>query len=106
MSLIVPVPLLSLTTAGMLEIAVCGEKELDIQVLKRVAKYRDCTANDTLIQWLWDSLENFTNEEKILFLRFTSGRSRLPARVQDVTQRLLVIKTMKVHTHRNTVVFA
>ena len=102
MSLIIPVPLLSLTTGALLEIAVCGERELDIQVLKKVAKYRDCTANDTLIKWLWDSLENFTNDEKILFLRFTSGRSRLPARVQDVTQRLLVIKTTKVDTYFHT----
>ena len=102
MSLIIPVPLLSLTTGALLEIAVCGERELDIQVLKKVAKYRDCTANDTLIKWLWDSLENFTNDEKILFLRFTSGRSRLPARVQDVTQRLLVIRTTKVDTYFHT----
>lgn len=96
MSLIIPVPLLSLTTGQQLETAVCGEKELDIQILKRVAKYRDCGPSDRLVVWLWDTLENFTNDEKILFLRFTSGRSRLPSRVQDVTQRLLIIKTMKV----------
>ncbi|KAI6658552.1 E3 ubiquitin-protein ligase HERC1-like [Oopsacas minuta] len=95
MSLVIPVPLLSLTTGASLETSVCGERELDIQILKRVAKYRDCSANDMLVKWLWDTLENFTNDEKILFLRFTSGRSRLPSRVQDVTQRLLVIKTMK-----------
>ncbi len=39
MAMIVPVPLLSLYTASMLERAVCGSEEVDLQVLKKVVRY-------------------------------------------------------------------
>ena len=38
MSLIIPVPLLSLCTATLLERLVCGSEQLDIGVLKKIAK--------------------------------------------------------------------
>ena len=38
MSLIVPVPLLSLYTAKMLESAVCGNEDVDLQMLKKVVR--------------------------------------------------------------------
>ena len=38
MSRIIPVPLLSLLTAGMLEVLVCGYEEIDVDMLKKVAK--------------------------------------------------------------------
>ena len=44
------------------------------------------------MQWLWQTLDLFTNEEKILFLRFVSGRSRLPTRVSEIPQRFQVMK--------------
>ena len=42
MSSIVPVPLLSLYTARMLEVTVCGSEQVDLQVLKKVARYYFC----------------------------------------------------------------
>ncbi len=39
MASIVPVPLLSLCTARMLETAVCGREEVDLQMLKKVVRY-------------------------------------------------------------------
>ena len=39
MSCIVPVPLLSLYTAKMLEHAVCGREEVDLSMLKKVVRY-------------------------------------------------------------------
>ncbi|KAL5481420.1 hypothetical protein EMCRGX_G021569 [Ephydatia muelleri] len=93
MASIVPVPLLSLYTARMLEVTVCGSEQVDIQVLKKVARYRDgISESDDIIRWLWQTLDSFTNEEKVLFLRFVSGRSRLPARVSEITQRFKIMK--------------
>lgn len=40
-----------------------------------------------MVQWLWQTLESFPNEERMLFLRFVSGRSRLPLRISDIPQR-------------------
>ncbi|XP_053504408.1 probable E3 ubiquitin-protein ligase HERC1 isoform X7 [Ictalurus furcatus] len=92
MSSIIPVPLLSLLTARQLEQLVCGMPEVSVEMLKKVVRYRDITANHQLIGWLWQSLEEFTNEERVLFLRFVSGRSRLPSNPADIMQKFQIIK--------------
>ncbi|XP_035383560.1 probable E3 ubiquitin-protein ligase HERC1 isoform X3 [Electrophorus electricus] len=92
MSCIVPVPLLSLLTARQLEQLVCGLPEVSVETLKKVVRYRDITESHQLIGWLWQSLEEFTNEERVLFLRFVSGRSRLPSNPADITQKFQIIK--------------
>ncbi|KAJ8402341.1 hypothetical protein AAFF_G00368300 [Aldrovandia affinis] len=92
MSSIIPVPLLSLLTARQLEQLVCGLPEVSVEMLKKVVRYRDITDSHQLIGWLWQSLEEFTNEERVLFLRFVSGRSRLPSNPADITQKFQIIK--------------
>ncbi|KAM3873957.1 putative E3 ubiquitin-protein ligase HERC1 [Diretmus argenteus] len=92
MSTIIPVPLLSLLTARQLEQLVCGLPEVSVEMLKKVVRYRDITDSHQLIGWLWKSLEEFTNEERVLFLRFVSGRSRLPSNPADITQKFQIIK--------------
>uniref|UniRef100_A0A9J8CIV4 HECT-type E3 ubiquitin transferase n=1 Tax=Cyprinus carpio carpio TaxID=630221 RepID=A0A9J8CIV4_CYPCA len=92
MSSIIPVPLLSLLTARQLEQLVCGLPEVSVEMLKKVVRYRDITDSHQLIGWLWQSLEEFTNEERVLFLRFVSGRSRLPSNLADITQKFQIIK--------------
>uniref|UniRef100_A0A8C7IFA5 HECT-type E3 ubiquitin transferase n=1 Tax=Oncorhynchus kisutch TaxID=8019 RepID=A0A8C7IFA5_ONCKI len=92
MSSIIPVPLLSLLTARQLEQLVCGLPEVSVEMLKKVVRYRDITDSHQLIGWLWQSLEEFANEERVLFLRFVSGRSRLPSNPADITQKFQIIK--------------
>ena len=59
-------------------------------------RYRDISPDDQLVSWLWQTLESFTNDERLLFLRFVSGRSRLPANVNDISQRFQIMKWGKV----------
>uniref|UniRef100_A0A8C7YP15 HECT-type E3 ubiquitin transferase n=1 Tax=Oryzias sinensis TaxID=183150 RepID=A0A8C7YP15_9TELE len=92
MSTIIPVPLLSLLTAQQLEQLVCGLPEVSVEMLKRLVRYRDITESHQLIGWFWESLEEFTNEERVLFLRFVSGRSRLPSNPADMSQKFQIIK--------------
>ncbi|XP_061589686.1 probable E3 ubiquitin-protein ligase HERC1 isoform X2 [Cololabis saira] len=92
MSTIIPVPLLSLLTAQQLEQLVCGLPEVSVEMLKRLVRYRDITESHQLISWFWQSLEEFTNEERVLFLRFVCGRSRLPSNPADITQKFQIIK--------------
>ncbi|XP_078812489.1 putative E3 ubiquitin-protein ligase HERC1 isoform X5 [Oryzias latipes] len=92
MSTIIPVPLLSLLTAQQLEQLVCGLPEVSVEMLKRLVRYRDITESNQLIGWFWESLEEFTNEERVLFLRFVSGRSRLPSNPADMSQKFQIIK--------------
>ncbi|MGH0117414.1 UNVERIFIED_CONTAM: hypothetical protein FKN15_034601 [Acipenser sinensis] len=92
MSWIVPVPLLSLLTAKQLEQMVCGMPEISVEVLKKVVRYREVDEQHQLVQWFWQTLEEFSNEERVLFMRFVSGRSRLPANAADISQRFQIMK--------------
>ncbi|XP_024118845.1 probable E3 ubiquitin-protein ligase HERC1 isoform X2 [Oryzias melastigma] len=92
MSWIVPVPLLSLLTARHLEQMVCGMPEICCDVLKKVVRYREVDEQHALVHWFWQTLEEFSNEERVLFMRFVSGRSRLPANTADISQRFQIMK--------------
>lgn len=92
MSWIIPVPLLSLLTAKQLEQMVCGMPEISVEVLKKVVRYREVDEQHQLVQWFWHTLEEFSNEERVLFMRFVSGRSRLPANTADISQRFQIMK--------------
>ncbi|KAM7405656.1 hypothetical protein PAMP_000090 [Pampus punctatissimus] len=92
MSWIVPVPLLSLLTAKQLEQMVCGMPEICCDVLKKVVRYREVDEQHALVQWFWQTLDEFSNEERVLFMRFVSGRSRLPANTADISQRFQIMK--------------
>lgn len=96
MSWIVPVPLLSLLTAKQLEQMVCGMPEISVEVLKKVVRYREVDEQHQLVQWFWHTLEEFSNEERVLFMRFVSGRSRLPANTADISQRFQIMKVDRV----------
>ncbi|XP_071965475.1 probable E3 ubiquitin-protein ligase HERC1 isoform X2 [Antedon mediterranea] len=92
MSYIIPVPLLSLLTPVQLDSMVCGMPDIAIPMLKRVVRYRELDENHHLIKWLWKTLEEFSNEERILFMRFVSGRSRLPSNIADISQRFQIMR--------------
>lgn len=96
MCTIIPLPLVSLLTAQQLEQLVCGLPEVSVEMLKKLVRYRDITESHQLICWLWQSLEEFTNEERVLFLRFVSGRSRLPSNLTDIPQKFQIIKVDRV----------
>lgn len=53
-------------------------------------RYRELDENHQMVKWLWAILEGFTNTERVLFMRFVSGRSRLPANMADLSQRFQV----------------
>ena len=65
-------------------------------VILSFSRYREVEPTDPLITWLWSTLESFSNEERILFMRFVSGRSRLPTTVSDISQRFQIVKVDRV----------
>lgn len=99
MSGIIPVPLLSLITAEHMEQMICGVPHISIKLLRKVVKYRELDENHQLVQWLWNILESFTDTERVLFMRFVSGRSRLPANLADLSQRFQVRKEINQRRH-------
>uniref|UniRef100_A0A3Q2P3R2 HECT domain-containing protein n=1 Tax=Fundulus heteroclitus TaxID=8078 RepID=A0A3Q2P3R2_FUNHE len=76
---VVPQAVLDLLTWQEVEKKVCGDPEITVEALKRLTRYDDLEQSDVRVQYLWEALTNFTNEDRSRFLRFVTGRSRLPA---------------------------
>jgi E3 ubiquitin-protein ligase HERC2 len=92
MTRVVPVPLLSLFTGYELETMVCGSPDIPLSLLKSVATYKGIDAASPLVQWFWDVMEDFSNSERSLFLRFVWGRTRLPRTIADFRGRDFVLQ--------------
>lgn len=76
---VVPSDVLKLLTWQELELRVCGNPDISIEVLKRTTRYDSgLSENDDRVKMMWSALEKFSNEERSRFLRFVTGRRRLP----------------------------
>jgi len=49
-------------------------------------------ADEQVIKWLWEVLEEIEPAQRVLFLKFVSGRSRLPVNSVDLNQRFQIMK--------------
>ncbi|KAF7995498.1 hypothetical protein HCN44_006605 [Aphidius gifuensis] len=94
MSKVVPVPLLALFSGSELETMVCGSPDIPLGLLKSVATYKGLEATSPLAQWFWEVMEEFSNQERSLFLRFVWGRTRLPRTINDFRGRDFVLQVM------------
>ena len=78
-----------------LERLVCGVKTVDISLLKAYTKLtKDLTNDSNRVKWLWEILSEFTEEEKIKFVKFCWAQERLPSTHQEF-QKLQVTFTIK-----------
>ncbi|XP_033095652.1 E3 ubiquitin-protein ligase HECTD3-like [Anneissia japonica] len=76
---VIPQAVLDLMTWQQLETSICGNPEISLEALKKTTFYEDIEQNDTRVKYLWEAMANFTNEDRSRFLRFVTGRRRLPA---------------------------
>ncbi|XP_011304625.1 E3 ubiquitin-protein ligase HERC2 [Fopius arisanus] len=94
MARVIPVPLLALFSGAELETMVCGSPDIPLGLLKSVATYKGIEATSALVQWFWEVMEEFSNQERSLFLRFVWGRTRLPRTIADFRGRDFVLQVM------------
>ncbi|XP_075791963.1 E3 ubiquitin-protein ligase HECTD3 isoform X1 [Pelodiscus sinensis] len=85
---VLPQAVLDLLTWQELEKKVCGDPEVTVDALKKLTRFEDFESSDTRVQYFWEALSNFTNEDRSRFLRFVTGRSRLPARIYIYPDKL------------------
>ncbi|XP_077981106.1 E3 ubiquitin-protein ligase HECTD3-like isoform X2 [Glandiceps talaboti] len=76
---VIPQAVLDLLTWQELEKRICGDPEITVEALKKTTYYEDLEQTDTRVKYLWEAMNNFTNEDRSRFLRFVTGRRRLPA---------------------------
>lgn len=75
---IVPPHALSLLSSTELEEKVAGHPDVDVSLLQAHTTYEDCAATDPHIVMFWNVLRGADPSFRCGFLRFVSGRSRLP----------------------------
>ena len=68
----------SLITYQDLEEFITGMPTLDLQLLRENTMTDAYDPNSKVISNFWKALESFTEEERSLYLKFVSGRTRLP----------------------------
>ncbi|NWY94234.1 HECD3 ligase, partial [Loxia curvirostra] len=78
---VVPQPVLDLLTWQQMEKRICGEPEITAAELQKFIKFEDFPPDDTRIQYFLKALNNFTSEDLSHFLKFVTGRSRLPVQI-------------------------
>ncbi|CAJ1041121.1 putative SPRY domain/HECT-domain (ubiquitin-transferase) [Leishmania shawi] len=61
-----------------LEELVCGQCDYDPDALLDAARYEGLSPTDTRVRFLRCALHGFTRHQRALFMRFVSGRERLP----------------------------
>ena len=61
-----------------LELIVCGEDIFNLEEFKKNTEYIGCNSKDKIIQWFWEWLKSCKEEDKFKYLKYVSGRSRLP----------------------------
>ncbi|XP_052273526.1 E3 ubiquitin-protein ligase HECTD3-like [Dreissena polymorpha] len=77
----IPQAVLDLLTWQELEQRISGDPEISIEALKLSTHYDDVDEKGVRVKYMWEALRNFSNEDRSRFLRFITGRRRLPATV-------------------------
>ena len=76
---VIPKDIAKILNYNELEEMICGKNELDIKELKNHTQYKpDSYQNSEIIKWFWKWLEEIREEDKVKYLKFVSGRTRLP----------------------------
>jgi E3 ubiquitin-protein ligase HERC2 len=79
---VVPEVAVLLLTPEELERRICGQADYKPEELRKGASYEGLTSEDRRVQLLWKALEEATPLQRRLFLRFVSGRDRLPVKLR------------------------
>ena len=70
--------IISYLTPAAIERRACGEKTVQVDLLKSITQYKYCSEDHEAIKRFWRVFESFSSEERQLYLKFVWGRSRLP----------------------------
>lgn len=78
--LVIPEAVLSCLTWRNLERGICGDNLISVADLKANCRYGDnLQSSSQCVLHMWSALASFTDEERSRFIRFVTGRKRLPS---------------------------
>eukprot|EP00760_Papus_ankaliazontas_P010189 PhM_4_TR14220/c0_g1_i1/m.66571/K10594/HERC1; E3 ubiquitin-protein ligase HERC1 len=79
---VIPEYLLALLTWEDIEYRVCGKPDFTVEELMNSTTYEGITKDDKRVVFMWRVLESATPTDRRNFLKFVSGRERLPVRLR------------------------
>ena len=77
----IPSSVLALKTWQQLELDVCGNPTITVEDIRVQCRFEEGVQQGQLVPFLFDALGKFSTRDLSQFLRFVTGRKRLPARV-------------------------
>jgi hypothetical protein len=77
LAMIVPADKLNLFTWREMENMVCGQPDIDIDVLRKICRYSGLSPNDACVKNFWVAMERMDQQQRRDFVQFTWGRTRL-----------------------------
>lgn len=80
---VLPIEIFTILTGDEMKHLLCGNPEIDVDMLQKVVEYEGCSDTDTFIRNFWDILREFSNDERKRFLQFVWARNRLPMKELD-----------------------
>jgi len=83
LSNVLPVEILTIFTGEELRDVLCGNPEVDVDLLRRVVEYEGYEENDTVVKFFWETLRELSNAERKAFLQFVWARNRLPLKESE-----------------------
>jgi len=83
MSSVLPVELLSMFTGEQLRDIICGNPDIDVELLRRVVEYEGYDESDMVVIFFWEVLREMSTSERKQFLQFVWARNRLPLKESD-----------------------
>jgi len=80
---VLPVEILPIFSGKELRGTFCGNQNVDVDLLKLVVEYEGYNETDKVIINFWETLREFSDDERKQFLQFVWARNRLPMRESD-----------------------
>jgi hypothetical protein len=100
LSHLLPVELLPLLSGEEFRSLMCGNPDVDVDLLKRVVEYEGYKESDAVIGYFWEALREMSNDRK-RFLQFVWARNRLPNKESDFEAPFKIRKgLLEVAIHR------
>jgi hypothetical protein len=98
LSSVLPCEILPLFTGEQLRDILCGNPDIDVELLRRVVEYDgfDEPDQNQTIENFWEVLREMTTSERKLFLQFVWARNRLPLKESDFDAPFKIQKDTKL----------
>ena len=80
----IPLSILQFFTWEEVEILICGKKCVDIDLLqKNTVISNELEKKENLVKWVWEILREFSDEERIQFVKFCYAQEGLPSTQEE-----------------------